>query len=249
MQALINQLDEQGFWSRFRVDENHRVEAVLFAHPDSLAYLQSYPELLLLDCTYKTNRFGMPLLDIIGIDGSNRSFCIAFAFLRGENTEDYLWALERLKTLYEISQIQLPSVILTDCAEPCMNAVDACFPDSVSLLCLWHTNKAILTNCRPAFFLPKLGLHQVENNNEEWQAFFGCWHSIIRSPDQVTFEQRVQELEDQYLSTHINEIAYLKSTWLNPFKQKLVKAWVNQHRHFGCHSCSKQKTYPIPAIT
>ena len=105
MQALINQLDYQGFWSRFQVDENNRVQAVLFAYPDSLAYVQIYPELLLLDCTYKTNRFGMPLLDIIGIDGSNRSFCIAFAFLRGGNTDDYLWALERLKSLYEISQV------------------------------------------------------------------------------------------------------------------------------------------------
>ena len=239
MQALINQLDQKGFWSRFQVDENNRVEAVLFAHPDSLAYLQTYPELLLLDCTYKTNRFGMPLLDIIGIDGSNRSFCIAFAFLRGENEEDYLWALERLKSLYEISQVEYPSIILTDCAEACMNAVDICFPDSTSLLCLWHANKAVLTNCRPTFVLPKLGLDPADHSEEKWQAFFNHWHSIIYSLDQATFEQRLQELEEQYLPTYINEVAYLKSTWLNPYKKKLVKAWVDLHRHFGAVTTSQ----------
>ena len=233
MHALINQLDQQGFWSRLQVDESNRVESVLFAHPDSIAYLQAYPQLLLLDCTYKTNRFGMPLLDIIGIDGSNRSFCIAFAFLRGEHTDDYVWALERLKSLYEVGQVQLPSVILTDCAEACMNAVDICFPDSISLLCLWHANKAVLTNCRPTFILPKLGLDLLDDNEEKWQAFFSHWHSIIQSTDQATFTQRVQELEEGYLPTYVNEIAYLKSTWLDPYKQKLVKAWVDQHRHFG----------------
>ncbi len=63
------------------------------AHPDSLAYLRAYPELLLLDCTYKTNKYGMPLLDMIGVDAAQRFFCIAFAFLSGEAEEDYLWAL------------------------------------------------------------------------------------------------------------------------------------------------------------
>jgi hypothetical protein len=36
----------------------------------------------------------------------------------------------------------------------------------------------------------------------------------------------VQELEQQYLPAYANEVAYLNSTWLNPYKQKLVKGWV-----------------------
>jgi hypothetical protein len=51
-----------------RFDASGRVTAVLFAYPGSLQYLQSYPDVLLLDCTYKTNRYGMPLLDMIGVD-------------------------------------------------------------------------------------------------------------------------------------------------------------------------------------
>ena len=62
---------------------------VLFAYPDSLVYLRAYPEVLLLDCTYKTNKYSMPLLDIIGVNTTRRSFYIAFAFLSGETEEDY----------------------------------------------------------------------------------------------------------------------------------------------------------------
>ena len=54
--------------------------AVLFAHPDSLVYLRAYPEVLLLDCTYKTNKYGMPLLDMIGIDATGRPFVLPLHF-------------------------------------------------------------------------------------------------------------------------------------------------------------------------
>lgn len=125
--ALANQLDKEGFWSRIQFAPDGRVTAVLFAHPDSLAYLQAYPELLLLDCTYKTNKYGMPLLDMIGVDATQRSFCIAFAFLSGESEADYTWALERLKSLYEQCNAALPSVILTDRCLAVINTASALF--------------------------------------------------------------------------------------------------------------------------
>ncbi len=124
-----------------------RVTAVLFVHPDSLAYLRTYPELLLLDCTYKTNKYGMPLLDIIGVDAVQRSFCIAFAFLSSEIEEDYTWALERLRSLYKQCGTALLSVILIDRCLAVINAALTLFPSIALLLCLWHTNKAVLARC------------------------------------------------------------------------------------------------------
>ena len=88
--ALANQLEQEGFWSRVQYGPDSHVMAVLFAHPDSLTYLRAYPEILLLDCTYKTNKYRMPLLDMISVDATGRSFCIAFAFLSGETEGDYL---------------------------------------------------------------------------------------------------------------------------------------------------------------
>jgi hypothetical protein len=54
----------------------------------------------------------MPLLDIIGVNACQKSFCIAFVFLSGEEEQDYLWALERLKSLYEICNTSFPSSLL-----------------------------------------------------------------------------------------------------------------------------------------
>ncbi len=59
--ALANQLEGEGFWSRIQFDPESPgyVTAVLFAHPDSLTYLQAYPEVL-LDCTYRQTNTACP---------------------------------------------------------------------------------------------------------------------------------------------------------------------------------------------
>ena len=55
-----------------------------------------------MDCTYKTNRFHMPLLDILGSTGLNHTFFTAFVFLSGETEEDYTAALKMLAAVIQI---------------------------------------------------------------------------------------------------------------------------------------------------
>jgi hypothetical protein len=233
MQAFANQLDEQGFWNRMKLDNNGRLTAVLFAHPESLMYLKAYPDLLFLDCTYKTNKYGMPLLDIIGVDACQRSFCIAFAFLSGESEEDYIWALERLRSMYELCGAKLPSVVLTDRCLACMNAVSRCFPAASSLLCLWHANKAVLQYCKPGFTKDLQGETERQQAHQDWSEFYNYWHSLMRSIDENTFNERLKDFEQRYVPEHVREVSYVKETWLDLYKEKLVKSWVDQHPHFG----------------
>lgn len=56
IQALTTQLSAEGFICQNQVDDNHRLTAIFFAHPDSVAYLQGNPDVLLLDCTYRANK-------------------------------------------------------------------------------------------------------------------------------------------------------------------------------------------------
>ena len=55
----------------------------------------------------------------------------------------------------------------------------------------------------------------------------------MKSPTEEIFDQRVAEFEQKYITTHIDEVAYVKATWLDLYKEKLVKAWVDCHLHFG----------------
>ncbi|KAK1837369.1 mutator-like element, partial [Colletotrichum chrysophilum] len=148
---------------------------------------------MLLDCTYKTNKYGMPLLDIVGVDACQRSFCIAFAFLSGEAEDDYTWALERVRSLYDQCNARLPAVVLTDRCLACINAVAAIFPSSASLLCLWHANKAVLQHCSSAFDLAKArtvsASAAAKSSAHKREEFYKSWHSIVGSPSEVIFEE------------------------------------------------------------
>ena len=149
-------------------------------------------------------------------------FCIAFAFLSGESEEDYTWALKWLKSLYEQCNTTLSSVILTDCCFAAINATTTLFPSATILICIWHANKAVLAQCQPAF---------PETN--KWKEFYGFWHSILNSPTEEAYTKRLLEFQQKYATEHFEEIGYIKSTWLVPFKEKFVRAWVDQSTHFG----------------
>ncbi|RYC79017.1 hypothetical protein BFJ63_vAg18106 [Fusarium oxysporum f. sp. narcissi] len=88
--ALADELVDQGFGSHFCLNQDDKVTAVFFTNADSLAYTKSYPEVMMLDYTYKTNKYKMPLLDIVGIDAYGKSFYIIFTFMSGKEEADYL---------------------------------------------------------------------------------------------------------------------------------------------------------------
>ena len=46
----------------------------------------------------------------------------------------------------------------------------------------------------------------------------------MSSPDEETSNEYVQRFERQYLPEYLQDVGYIKTTWLNPYKEKLVKA-------------------------
>ena len=55
----------------------------------------------------------------------------------------------------------------------------------------------------------------------------------MSSINEETFDKCVKELEKSYLPQYLNEVGYIKTNWLDPYNEKLFKAWVDQHPHFG----------------
>ena len=65
-----------------------------------------------MDCTYKTNKFKLSLLVVVGTTCLNTTFYISFCFMANEKLESYVWALEQLKLLF--SDGVSDGVIVTD---------------------------------------------------------------------------------------------------------------------------------------
>ena len=82
-----------------------------FGHPQSLSLAKKYTTIFLLDCTHKTNKYKLPLLHIVGVNGSSLSFSVAFCFLSSETEEDYCWALKEFSKALDSL---VPSVLATN---------------------------------------------------------------------------------------------------------------------------------------
>jgi hypothetical protein len=121
IQAMMLKLGEE-YQYYYVLDDHERLERVLFFHNASLQLLRLFLKSYVLDVTYKTNRFNLPLLDIVGFTATNRSFIIGQAFLTHKEEEDYIWVLEWIRDIYKQYDLLMPESITTDKASGLHNA-------------------------------------------------------------------------------------------------------------------------------
>lgn len=86
MQLLLGQLTEHG-----QIDDTKTMTDLFWAHPISLKLLRAFSHVLIMDCTYKTNRYRMPLLEIVGLTSTDMTFVVAFVYLQYEKEDNFTW--------------------------------------------------------------------------------------------------------------------------------------------------------------
>jgi len=128
--------------------DTYTVKDILRARPASINLLHTFPRVLIIDCTYKTNRYRLPLMKIVGVTSTEMTFSIVFAYLKDEREDNFSWCLDRLRSLMHGWQISF--VIVTDRDLACINAVEKIFPKS-HYLCRWHIRKNILAHYKKYF--------------------------------------------------------------------------------------------------
>lgn len=196
----------------------------MFAHPESIKYANKYNRVFVLDCTYKTNRYQMPLLHIIGISPSNSTFSIAFCFMQNEKEESYIWAL---KTFFSfLNPLPFKPVLCTDRDLALLGALRVVCPRYPHLLCIWHINKNVTQNTKQYF-----------DTNNKHQEFLKSWIQLIYSSTEDIYNIRLLEFEKQYQSSPL-PLRYIKDTWLI-YKEKFIVAWTQQYLHLGNSATSR----------
>jgi hypothetical protein len=93
IEALVDLISFTDYFSKVQL-VGDVINCVFFMHQSLVNMCQTFCTVFLLDCTYKTNKFGMPLLNVGGITSTYTTFNVGFAFLHAENEETYAWALQ-----------------------------------------------------------------------------------------------------------------------------------------------------------
>ena len=209
VQWLYNTLRELGWFYRFDTDLNvtNRVTRIFFAHPDSVKLLKSNPDVILLDCTYKTNRFNMPLLNICGVTGNNMTPQIAMAFLSGEKDVDYGWGMDCFDQLLKEFGIEYPKCFVTDRELALMSTLDRIYPSSDHILCRWHINMNVVAKCKKHF-----------KTKESFEKFYELWTAVL---DASTEEQYTKNVDQLKAKAPPVAFKYVSQTWLI-WREKVV---------------------------
>ena len=96
IEAMFQHMANASYMYFYKQDSLGHITHIFFAHRQSLTLLREYPHLLLMDCMYKTNRFKLPLLNIVRVTSINTTFYVVFCFIKNKTEEDYIWTLTQL---------------------------------------------------------------------------------------------------------------------------------------------------------
>jgi hypothetical protein len=70
----------------------------------------------------------------------------------------------------------------------------------------------------------------------------------VASSDEKTFEERLAQFEAKYGDKYLSAVGYVKIYWLEPYKEMIVKAWVNMYMHFDNVATSRQVDYRLDTL-
>ncbi|KNE96692.1 hypothetical protein PSTG_10095 [Puccinia striiformis f. sp. tritici PST-78] len=238
VKALMCVLKESNWEWEVKVNASGAILNLFFAHPGSIHLARINHHVALLDSTYKTNRYKLPLLHVIGQAASNRLFSIGFCFMTYEDEENYLWAVNQLKKFIWKPE-RIPKVFITDRESALRNALEQVFPDAQANLCTWHINKNIATNCKkyfpsikPPAKLAKRAIKPVKNLKplvDPWKQFMNLWKLVTSAKSPEVYVERFKTLKD-HLATRPAVLSYIEQNII-PVKELFVVAWACQYPH------------------
>lgn len=150
-QAFIQMLetdDDIAYHAFERSLETGKIWRVFWVYKQSIEDWKRHPYLLMMDCTYKVNRFNMPLLQITGTTAFHSNFSVGFGLVSHEATAAFTWLATHLKLAADEARISMPDVIITDYDLPLKNALREAFPAVQQQPCLWHIMKNVILNIK-----------------------------------------------------------------------------------------------------
>jgi MULE transposase-like protein/FAR1 DNA-binding domain-containing protein len=152
--GICQLLTNQGYVVRTKFNDKNELDSLYFCHSKGVALANRFPEVIIMDATYKTVLFDMPFINMLGVGNLGvdrlRSFLVAGAWISKEDEEAMVWVLENLRnTVY--GGIDKPATFAIDNAQATRNAIKIVYPMSDIVLCYWHIQRNFHTQCLSYF--------------------------------------------------------------------------------------------------
>jgi hypothetical protein len=93
------------------VNPRQYIQDIFFAQPTSVGLFNTFADVFLMDSTYKTNCYNMPLFEMVCVTSTDKTFNVAL--ISNEKEDNYTWALQECQKL-SISKKVGPKVVVND---------------------------------------------------------------------------------------------------------------------------------------
>ena len=143
--------------------------------------------------------------------------------MRSETREEYIWALEKLRSFFLDPGILKDITYITDRELAVMSALAEIFTKSTALLYRWQINKNIFAKQRSSF-----------SSQYEFAEFMKAWNMLVNSATDSEYNDQLRAIE-RMIPPHV--MYYVNTTWLI-HEERFVNAWI-RCRHFGHTSTSR----------
>ena len=230
-EACIKKLIDQGELHKPFLNEDRQLMGLVYTTPTARALLHRFPTVLFMDCTYKTNRYSMPMLHIVGFTSTNQTYTVAVAFLLRESTEWYTVALEAFLHLTGATKLPI-KVVITDRETALINALALLLPDTYQLSCIWHLKENVKTHAKPCF-LPT----DTDDDDYDWidalKGFRLNWMGqVVSAKTEEDIRKGMDALRSQYPGKRY-EPALDYVDGLLEIQERFVHMYIDQHTHLG----------------
>lgn len=256
--ALLQGLKDDGFIFQTRTDDNYRRDEdgtehlesrkliqIFFYHLESAQMAQRFVagHSLMLDGTFNTNKWRLPLLVAVGVTNENKTFPIAFSFCPNENCESYNFLFDCLRAEIFIDGIQEPGVIIADQATGLLSSIDThnSIPHSRFQICNWHTVEAMMAKFRKTgkYTCTELEGSRNENKQKDGSGLKDyCWDYVKSST--------LAELKEKkkVLLNHLqpSEQAYIRNIW-GPKEERIITCHTRLLPNLGANSSQRVEKF------
>ena len=214
--AYLNQ--KEGSTVDVMIDSENNFKAIFYQDQYMKKIYETYPEILLVDATYKLLELRLPVYLLLVIDGDGLSEIAALFVLADElksTVENIVKVLRKHNELWTETK-----VIMSYKDFVVREAFSKCFANASLLICLYHT----LRSFRREVTRKKMGITSAER--------LRCLEIIQLIAYSKTTEHYTEKLEMLKNTKLDSVISYFMENW-DPIKNQWVFAFKDSHMNLG----------------
>lgn len=183
------------------------LQGIFFQDPFMRKAFERFPEVLLVDATYKLNELRMPLYVFVVIDGNGETEIAAW-FLAADEREETVRAMVELFKLHNPAH-ELIRTVVTDKDMVERNVLSSELPNAKLILCVFHVKQAM----RREVTMDKMGIRSYQR-----EECLRALDAIICSSSPEAYERGLEILRRQGCDRVFN---YYMENW-HPIKEQFV---------------------------